>query len=160
MLEVKKDGGFRVIGITVRTKNRLEMTGNEGKIGPLWHRFYSEGILKQIPKRISGEDIIAVYHDYESDVNGYYTLMIGAKVAKDAVAPAGLTAIDVPETRYCKIPSEEGQTPDIIIDTWMKIFGMAEEGKIQRRYAMDFEYYDERAVDPNSARVDIYVSVK
>src|SRR3989442_12191457 len=62
--------GFKIIGIEVRTRNPDEMSG-KGKIGEIWHKFYSENILSKIPGK-RGDAVLAAYTDYESDVNGAY----------------------------------------------------------------------------------------
>ena len=47
-----------------------------------------------------------------------------------------------------------------MIEAWQKIWAMDEqalEGK--RRYAVDFEVFDERCVDPTAAEVDISIGI-
>ena len=51
--------------------------------------------------------------------------------------------------------------PNIVIDSWKKIWTMEEKdlgGK--RSYIADFEVYDQRAADSSHAIVDIYIGVE
>lgn len=70
--------GFTVVGIEARTDNAREMAGG-GIIAKQWGRFMGENLLAQIPNRTDGA-ILAVYSDYESDKDGEYSFMIGARV--------------------------------------------------------------------------------
>src|SRR5690242_4550530 len=69
---------FTVVGISARTTNAQEATGN-GVIAKQWDKFYKEGILDKIPNKADSA-IYAVYCDYASDRNGEYTYIIGGKV--------------------------------------------------------------------------------
>ena len=54
-----------------------------------------------------------------------------------------------------------GKFPNVVIDTWQKIWQMSdEELGGTRSYIADFEIYDERSYDPANAVVDIYIGLK
>lgn len=148
---------FRLIGIKTRTTNAAEMSG-EGRIASLWNRFFSEGILAQIPGKMD-QAVLAVYHHYESDAAGAYDLMIGAKVAPGALAHPGMDVIDVPAQKYFQVTTGKGEMPGVVVEAWQLIWGLAEKSELSRRYTFDFEIYDERAGDPRDCQVDVCIAV-
>ncbi len=149
---------FTVVGISARTSNRAEMAG--GIIGKQWQRFMSEGLLQQIPNRVD-ENMISLYTDYESDVNGEYTFVIGAKVRTIDQLPTGMHPFDVPAGRYAKFTSDQGTVSNVVIGTWRHIWSATpEQLGGARAYKADYEVYDERAKDPNEAIVDVFVGIK
>ena len=50
--------------------------------------------------------------------------------------------------------------PDVVIQAWQHIWTMngAQLGG-KRKYLVDFEVYDQRAMDPNNAIADIYIGI-
>lgn len=150
---------FIVIGIAARTTNGKEATA-EGVIGKLWGRFFAEGILEKIPSKANG-NILAVYTDYESDKNGAYTFVLGAKVNSDANVPTGMVAKKVPSGRYAMFTTEKGPLEQVVPKEWMKIWSVPKsEPGGDREYKGDFEIYDQRAADPQNGQADIYVRMK
>ena len=151
-----KMDSFSVVGITTRTSNNDEFSG-AGKIAELWQRFYSENVMIKIQHKIS-DKVFAVYHDYENDANGEYSLMIGLMVDKNALPPEGLVKIDIPAQDYTQFTSNSGAMPGNIIETWQEIWKSTESKKIDRAYTYDFEVYDERATDPTNSVIDILIA--
>lgn len=151
--------GFTVVGIEARTDNAREMAG-DGIIAKQWRRFMGENLLAQIPHRIDGA-ILAVYSDYESDRDGEYSFMIGARVKSATGIPPGMMARKVPGGRYAVFTSERGAVEKVVMETWQKVWlaTTAELGG-ERAYNADFEIYDERARDPKNAQVEIHVGIK
>lgn len=150
--------GFRIIGITTRTTNAAEMAG-AGKIAALWSEYYFQGKISEIPNPIKPHTV-AVYHDYESDASGPFSLLIGLEVSKQTEAPAGFIALDIPPQKYVTITSEQGPMPQVIIEAWQKVWSLTEQKKIDRIYSFDLEIYDERAQNPMNGQVDIRLAVK
>lgn len=151
-----KMDSFSVIGITTRTSNKDEFSG-AGRIAELWQRFYSENVMTKIENKIS-DKVLAVYHNYESDANGDYSLMIGLMVDKNAHPTSGLTKIDIPAQDYTQFTSNKGAMPGNIIETWQEIWKSTESKTINRAYSFDFELYDERAMDPTNSVIDILIA--
>ena len=150
---------FTVIGISVRTSNAKEMSGN-GVISQQWDRFMKEGLLSGIPNKVDS-NILAIYTDYESDANGAYTFMIGAKVSSAHSVPPGMVAKKVPAGKYAVFISEKGFVGKVVPQTWSRIWAMPRSSLGgNRAYRADFELYDQRAADPHNAEVDIYVGIK
>ena len=157
--KVVEETGFTVVGISIRTSNANEMSG-KGVIPQQWDRFMKEGLLGKIANKVNS-NILAVYIDYESDANGAYTFMIGARVSSADDIPVGMVAKKVPAGRYAVFISEKGFVGKVVPQTWSHIWAVpksAPEGN--RAYRADFEVYDQRAADPQNAEVDIYVGIK
>ncbi len=147
---------FTIVGIYSRTTNAIEMSG-AGIIGSQWKRFMSEGLLAQIPHR-ADDNIIAFYTDYENDMNGKYSFVIGARVTEIGSLPEGMHPFDVPDGKYAKFTS--GAATADIVGTWMRIWSTSpEELGGSRAYIADYELFDKHAHDPNTATVDIYVGL-
>ncbi len=143
---------FRVMGIEVRTKNADGRAGKDLK--HLWDRFFREQIMDNIPDR-DGNDIYAVYTDYESDHSGEYTTILGCKVSITDNIPQGLTVKDLGDSTYTRY-TVEGRLPDIVINTWTDIWN---NKTINRAFTSDFEVYDAASFGSESSRVDIYVAM-
>lgn len=151
--------GFTVIGISARTTNAKEMSG-EGVIGKQWDRFMKEGLLSKIPNRVDA-NILAVYTDYESDASGAYTFLIGARVSSADTVPQGMVAKKVPAGKYAVFTSERGFVGKVVPETWGRIWATPKSAPGgDRAYRADFELYDQRAADPQNAQVDIYIGIK
>ena len=147
--------GFKIIGIEVRTSNPDEMSG-KGKIGEHWQKFYSENILPKIPGKRS-DVVLAAYTDYESDVNGAYSLIIGSEVDSLVNIPAGLVGREIPAAKYAVFNSARGAIPEVIIDVWKEIWDYKGAA---RAYQTDLEVYGKESRDPNNAHVEVYVSIR
>ena len=150
---------FTLVGIEARTNNQSEFEG-VGKIGPAWERFYQEAILSKIPAKKNAL-VISAYTNYQTDMNGDYTFVLGASVDPAVESfPEELIRVDIPAAKYARFTSRVGKCPDVVIELWQHIWQLTNENKINRAYATDFEVYDERAHDPDNAVVDIFISIK
>jgi predicted transcriptional regulator YdeE len=157
--KVVEEKGFAVIGIAARTTNAKEMSGS-GVIAQQWDRFMKEGLLNKIPNKVDS-NILTVYTDYESDANGAYTFVIGARVSSADVVPPGMVAKRVPAGRYAVFTSEIGFVGKVVPETWGRIWAVPKSAPGgSRSYQADFEIYDQRASDPQNAQVDIYVGIR
>lgn len=138
---------FRVVGETVRTRNRDEMDPAQARIPGLWQRFFSAQ-----PAPGAG-GIYGVYSGYESDADGAFDVTAGVALTPAAAAPPGAQAVQVQPGRYL-VFSSQGAMPQTVIDTWGAIwrwFG-ANPG-VRRRFATDFESYT------GADRVAIHIGV-
>jgi predicted transcriptional regulator YdeE len=159
--QIVSQESFQVVGIAASTNNAKE-SGPDAIIGKLWQRFLSEGILSKIPDK-ADQSIYAVYTDYATDVNGQYTLVLGAKVRPipNPALPQGMIVKTVPAGQYAVFTSERGPVAKVVVETWKQIWSHYQSpANGQRAYRADFELYDQRAADPNNAQVDIYIGVK
>ena len=153
---------IKIIGIEVRTNNKDEISGN-GKIGSQWQKFYQEEISAKIPNQIRPDEVMAIYTDYASDVNGEYSFILGKEVRTfdDVLLPAGMVAKVLPAAKYGVFTSPLGPIPGIVIEIWQYIWGL-KPGEVggDRAYLGDYEIYDARSGDSNNARVDVFLSIK
>lgn len=149
-MNIKK---FNVIGISVRTTNENGQSGQD--IPALWSRFISEGILQQIPDRIS-DDIYCMYTEYEKDHTKPYTTILGCAVNHLNNIPEGMTGKVIETAHYHKFVAKGDLNQGIIFNEWLKIWN----SDLDRSYTTDFEIYDKKALHPQNAEVDIYIAIR
>lgn len=157
--KVVEEAGFSVIGIAERTTNAKEVSG-EGVIGKQWGRFMQENLLARIPNK-ADSSIVAVITDYASDKDGEYTHLIGARVTSTAGVPEGMVVKKVPAGKYAIFSSEKGPVAEVVVRTWQRIWAQPKTSPGgNRAYKADYEVYDERAMDPQNAQMDVHVGIK
>jgi predicted transcriptional regulator YdeE len=72
-----------------------------------------------------------------------------------------MVAVKIPAGRYAVFTSEKGPVEQIAAKTWNRIWPIPKsQPGGDRTYKADFELYDERAMDPQNAQVDVYVGIK
>lgn len=156
---VQQEAPFTVVGITARTSNAKEMSG-EGIIGKFWARLFQENLLAQIPDK-ADQNIVAVYTDYASDHNGEYTYLLGARVKNAGKLPEGMVAKTIPAGSYAVFTSDKGAAYEVVPRAWQKINSLPKSRPGgDRVYRADYEIYDQRARDPQNSVVDVYVGVR
>ncbi|QKG85374.1 AraC family transcriptional regulator [Kroppenstedtia pulmonis] len=92
--------------------------------------------------------IYGVYHEYESDYKGDYSLSVATEDSSD------MPFIDISDTANYQIYCVDTVDEQGVIKTWKKIWGLEEEGKINRAYTYDYEKYY-----PNGD-IEIYIAIK
>lgn len=125
-----------VIGITVRTSNKDDKAVED--INALWQRFFEEDIAGNITDTV-GQDIFAIYHDYEGDQTAPYSFTIGRRVVSTDNIPNGMIHVQVPKGQYALFPST-GPQPMALIKTWETIWS----SDLDRTFHCDFELYGTR----------------
>jgi predicted transcriptional regulator YdeE len=156
---VQQAAPFIVVGISGRTSNAKEMTG-EGIIGTFWARLFQEKMLSQIRDKADG-NVVAVYTDYASDHNGEYIYILGAKVKSPDNVPPGMVAKTIPAGKYAVFTTEQGPAYQVVPRAWQKINSVPKAAVGgDRVYRADYEIYDERARDPQNSVVDVYVGIR
>ena len=143
---------FNVIGISIRTTNQNGQSVKD--IETLWSKFWGEEIQKQIPNKASN-DIYAVYTEYETDVNGPYTTIIGLPVNSLEDIPEGFVGITIEKAKYQKFVSK-GKMPEAVFNTWMEIW---QNKNLNRAYKADFTIHGEKYYDGDNAEVETFISV-
>lgn len=157
-VKIEKEKSFSVIGLAVRTNNKQEATG-QGEIPKLWQRFMQQGTAAKIPHR-ADQDLIVVYTDYESDQNGEYSYVIGARVTSIAGVPAGLTLKEIPAGSYAVLESDKGPVATVVPKIWQKIWSMpANELGGERAFQADYEVYPQ-GFDPQNGQVTLHIGLK
>lgn len=150
-----------LVGLMTRTNNKNEMNPQTSKIGELASNFWSQSVASKITNRKNPGVTLAVYTQYESDEHGEYTYFIGEEVTTLEHVPAELHTLNITSAHYLKITTPSGKMPEVVIQAWQQIWKMTPKdfgGK--RAYQADFEVYDERAQDPESTSIDIYIGIK
>lgn len=157
-VKVEEQKPFSVIGLAVRTNNKTEATG-QGEIPKLWQRFMQQGITDKIPSR-SDQNLIVVNTDYESDQNGEYTYLIGARVTSTASVLAGLTLKEIPAGSYAILESDKGPAPVVLPKIWQQIWSMsAKDLGGQRAFQADYEVYPP-GFDPQNVQVTLHIGLQ
>lgn len=159
--ELAHKSEIKLIGLSARTNNKNEMDSQKAKIGESAGRYWSQNIASQIPNRKNPGVTLAVYTEYDSNEHGDYTYFIGEEVKSFENIPSGLQKLIIPTSKYQKFTTLSGKMPDVVINAWQQIWKMSPDdigGK--RAYQADFEVYDERARDPASTSLDIYIGIK
>ena len=147
---------MRVVGISIRTSNQAEAEAEPGQ-GPivrLWQSFAELDLSAQIPNRHVSGEVVAVYHEYESDHTGEYTVTIGLRVTSLHQVPDGLVGIEVPFQKYARFPAE-GPPDTVIADTWETI----RNADLDRAFTYDLEIYQPQGT-AESVRAEILVALK
>lgn len=138
-----------IIGICTRTNNKTEISSGGGKIGPLVQKFDQSVYVNYQ----AGARVYSVYYDYESDVSGDYSVLIGA----DAIESASLEleSVTINAGKYL-VFSASGQVPQIVIETWGKVWAYfsSENCDCVRAYTTDFEFYK------SQNEIEIHIAVK
>jgi predicted transcriptional regulator YdeE len=151
--------GFYVAGLWGRTNNAAEYS-KHGKIGQLWGQFLKSDFRRSLPNRI-GDEVYAVYTDYESDHTGDYTFVVGHRVSTATDLGNRFVTVQIPDGEYAVITSELGPAAQIVPAVWQKISALTpEELSGIRSYRCDFELYDHRSQNPNLAQIDVFLGLQ
>ena len=156
---VKEKQCFHIVGISARTNNANEQTP-QAKISQLWTNYFQQNVAGQIPNQVNESVMYGLYSDYETDVNGVYSITLGVEVKADTEVPEGMFIKTVPASKYLVFTSEKGAMPQIVIKAWQDIWAWCANAEVERTYTGDFEVYGERCAQPNEAQVDIYIAIK
>jgi predicted transcriptional regulator YdeE len=150
---------LHVAGLSCRTHN-----GEAARTIPaLWGRVFAAGLPARAPGIIpfagegSAAPLVAVYHAYESDHRGPYTLTIGV-----AVASAAVVVKAVPELQVVTVPAQRaahlvaaGQRPAAVFGAWAHVWSHLTP---RRTFAGDLELYWPELGEEGP--VELYVGVR
>lgn len=156
---IESKEGFIFAGIRTRSNNALEATPSR-KIPIMWSNYFSKQMASQIPNQVNPQLTIALYSDYESDVNGDYDFSIGTIVKNKEHLPGELAIKTVPDSTYAVFTTQVGKMTEIVPMAWFDIWNWFETTGVERTYTGDFELYDERCANPDHAQVEIYIAIK
>ena len=132
---------FRIAGIKVRTSNLDEASSERARLGSLWGRFFQEGIPSKVANQVAGSAVYGVYSEYESDVNGEYSVTAGVQIEGSATGDEGFTHVDVVGGEYLVFEGK-GAMPQVVIETWGSVWHYFSQGsEWKRAYTTDFELY-------------------
>ena len=139
---------FEVHGIEVSTTNEAEMKSGTAKIPGLWANFYRD----HYGKTLIGTPVYGVYTNYESDVNGRYSVVAGVKADR---ADTKYKDVRIEGGRYL-VFKKEGDSPASVVAAWQdvwKYFANA-NSEYKRSYTTDFEVYE------SPTKVAVYIAIR
>ncbi len=150
---LKHVDAFIVTGITTRTKNQDEGNPVTAKIGPLWGKFFSEGISDKITDKDPESAMYGTYSNYESDASGLFDVTVGHKTTEISFDD-NMRSVEIPSGSYL-VFEKSGAMPQSVIDAWMDVWQFfPAHPEHERAYIADFEHYI--GVD----RVAVYIGIK
>ena len=88
-----------------------------------------------------GSDILVLYTDYESNKDGAYTYVLGAKVSSANELPPGFTSHKVPAGSYAEFRGGGTPAPKIVLELWQKVWALEDAKELNRAYKTDFEVH-------------------
>ena len=141
---------FRIEGLVLTTTNLQE---RRAPIIPnLWQQFNRHHCFETIPDKIDLTRIYALYTNYTNRGDGYYTLCLGAKIAKTTRVQPPFSSYHVPASPYAvfKIPGSIEHVHKVRQDFW----NVVHTSDLHRSFTGDFEVYD-----LENDEVYLYVSV-
>jgi predicted transcriptional regulator YdeE len=138
-----------ILGLSARIDNESEKNPTTGKIGALVQRFDQNVVVNYR----AGARVYSVYYDYESDVSGAYTVLIGADNVESSVV--GLDRVKIQAGSYL-VFSGNGQVPQVVFETWSKVWNYfsSEHCHYLRAYTTDFEFYK------SQYEIEIHIAIK
>lgn len=155
---------IKLVGISVITSNKAEMNTHTAKIWPTIQRFFGEKLQNKIHNRKKPGTTFSVYTNYKDPKNIMdcdYTYFFGEEVTSFENIESGLTKLVIPEQIYSEFTSNRGKISEEVVEMWKKIWSMnTQELGGKRAFLADFEVYDERSSNPDSAVFNIYVGIK
>ncbi|MGA9984092.1 MAG: effector binding domain-containing protein, partial [Acidobacteriaceae bacterium] len=147
-----------VVGVTVRTNNTKEATG-QGDIPGLWQNAIQNGTLETIPNK-TGDGMVVVYSDYASDNTGDYNYTLGYRVTSADKVPDGMVARTIHAGKYSLVASESGPPQEVIPALWQRIAQMTpQQLGGARAYQTDFETYGS-IVDWGNVQMTAHLGLK
>ncbi|AXI08484.1 AraC family transcriptional regulator [Oceanobacillus zhaokaii] len=105
---------------------------------------------KEASNRLTKNENITygVYHNYESDYKGDYSLSVGSEDTN------GKSFIEIPKNEKYEIFKVNTTEEQGIFNSWSKIWDQEEAGTLERAYSFDFEKYY-----PNG-EIEIHIAIK
>jgi predicted transcriptional regulator YdeE len=147
MQTINQTKPINIIGIELRTSN----TEAVQTIPPMWQKFYQEGIMNQIPNKVSN-DVYAVYTNFENEGKnneGTYSLIIGAAVESLDNVPEQFVSTTIPASKRV-VFEVEAKHPEKVGEKWMEIW----KTELPKTFTSDYELYKE------SGEIEIHIGVK
>jgi predicted transcriptional regulator YdeE len=156
--KIEDRNAFIVVGVTVRTNNAKEATG-QGSIPQLWQDAMQNNTLDAVPSK-ADDNLIVVYSDYASDSTGDYNYTLGYRVTVADKIPAGMVSKTVHAGKYAALTSEQGAPQQVIPALWQHISTMTpQQLGGARAYDTDFETYG-NIVDWGNMQMTAHIGLK
>ncbi len=147
MQTIPQTHAIRIIGIELRTSNAVAAQ----TIPPHWQRFFEQGVLAQIPGKLTDE-VYAVYTHFENaglNNEGLYSLIIGAPVNSTQAVPAGMSHTVIPASQRAVFEVPQGQ-PQQVGAVWQTIW---QRHDLAKTFVADYERYGA------DGKIDIHIGL-
>lgn len=95
-----------------------------------------------------------VYHQYESNYKGNYTLSIAVEAASLAADAGSHEHLELPDSTHYKIFPVDSSDELGVVKAWQNIWELEEAGALNRAYTYDFEKYN------TDGSVEIHIATK
>jgi len=156
--KIEDRNAFIVVGITVRTNNAKEASG-QGAIPQLWQDAMQNNTLDAVPSK-ADDSLLVVYSDYASDNTGDYNYTLGYRVTVADKIPTGMVSKTVHAGKYAVLTSEQGAPQQVIPALWQRINTMTpQQLGGARAYDTDFETYG-NIVDWGDMQMTAHIGLK
>ncbi|WP_438447797.1 GyrI-like domain-containing protein [Gorillibacterium sp. sgz5001074] len=108
------------------------------------------GLWQEASLRLTDRDLLTygVYHDYESDYKGDYTLSVAVEDRQ------GESTLEIPDDARYEIFPVDATDEQGVIRAWNTIWERENSGTLHRAYTYDYEKYDPRG------QIEIYIAIK
>ena len=147
-MKVTRVKNLMISGTTITTNNANEMNEETAKIQTVWDNYVEQNVYSATHDKANNSSMYGVYSNYTSDVNGDYDVTVGVEVTKNK------KAIVIVDEKYL-VFKNEGELPDVVIQTWQEIWDYFENNtEYTRAYTIDFEHYTKEN------EIEIYISIE
>ncbi|PIR17597.1 MAG: transcriptional regulator [Deltaproteobacteria bacterium CG11_big_fil_rev_8_21_14_0_20_49_13] len=143
-----------ITGICVRTKNEKEMNPSTAQLPRFWGKFHQEELISKIPYKLSSSPVYGVYHNYETDLNGEYSVIAGVETDGRDDKDNDYSSVRIEDGKYLVFEGR-GAMPVTVINIWKTIWEYFSSPDVPKRaYTTDYEVYK------GPDEVAIYIAIK
>lgn len=140
-----------VVGLMKETTNNNNQAVVD--IGLLWQAFLGNGVYSELQNKINHK-AIGLYTDYEGDFTKPYKFFACCEVDKVDNVVLPIVKKTIESGKYAKFVIS-GHVQNSVCEFWSKLWKM----NLDRKYASDFEEYQNNSDDMNNQEIHIYISV-
>lgn len=141
-----------VEGIGIKTTNENGKAIQD--IANMWKKFFEGGIYSKISNKINN-NTIGLYTDYEGDFTKPYKFITCTEVNKANFNIEDRIIKIIPKGKYAKFVVT-GDVKQAVGQAWNEIWNM----NLKRKYACDFEEYQNVKENSLSQEIHIYISIE
>lgn len=140
-----------VVGLMKKTTNSNNQAVTD--IGLLWQDFLGSGVYSKI-KNKTNYKTIGLYTDYEGDFTKPYKFFACCEVDKSEEVVLPFEKKIIEPGKYAKF-IVNGHIQNAVSEFWMELWKM----NLDRKYASDFEEYQNISDDINNQEIHVYISI-
>lgn len=106
------------------------------------------GLWEEASQHLTSDRVAyGVYHDYESDYRGDYTLSIAVEAGNSG------PALELPDHTHYKIFRVDPADEYGVVNAWKQIWELEQTGELKRAYTFDYEKYD------TNGNIEVYIAI-